>query len=133
MVGQSRVGDQVPSVENIIQSGCVEVCRKQQNKKRCWVRTPLAPCFIEVNINGSFLVGSGRGGIERVFRDSDSRVLLQFGTEVSVDSVVHAEVLALRGGLLVVVASWWAMTHSFVFESTCKSVVALVMDPLLAP
>lgn len=36
-------------------------------------------CGIEVNMDGSFLGGSSRRGIEGVFRNSNGRVLLKFG------------------------------------------------------
>lgn len=69
--------------------------------------TPLTPSFIKVNIDKSFLGDSNIKGIDGVFRNSKGRVLLEFGREVSVDSTVHVEVLALREGLLVVATSRW--------------------------
>lgn len=75
----------------------------------------------------SFLRGSSRGGIGGIFRNSGGRVLAQFGKEVTVDLVVHAEVLALREDLLAVVASWWTSSHSFVFESDSQSVLAWIV------
>lgn len=62
---------------------------------------------IKINLDESFLGSSGRGGIVRVFRDSKSKVLLQFGKEVRVDSTVHAEILAFREWILVAKASHW--------------------------
>lgn len=58
----------------------------------------------------------GGGGIRGVFKDSSGKILVQFGKELVVDSTVHVELLALRQGLLVAVASWWALSHSFLFE-----------------
>ena len=39
-----------------------------------------------------------------IFTDSKGKVLLQFGKEMFVASVVHAELLALQEGILVAVA-----------------------------
>lgn len=51
-------------------------------------------------------------------------MLLQFGKEVFADSVIHADVLALREGLVKAVISHWAFSHSFMFEFDSKFVVA---------
>lgn len=75
-----------------------------------------------------FFGGSSRSGIGSIFRNSGWRVLAQFRKEVVVDLVVHADVLALREGLLAVVASRWTSSHFFVFESDSQSVVACA-DP----
>lgn len=84
--------------------------------KRHWVWVPPTFGQIKVNIDVSFLGGTGRGGIGGIFRNSNGRVLIQFGKQVSTDSVVHAEIMALREGL-VVAATWqWASSHSFMFE-----------------
>lgn len=58
-----------------------------------------------------------------MFRDSNDRVLLQFGREVNVESAVHVEMLAFRDDLLVVAALRSALTHLFVFKLDSKSVV----------
>lgn len=56
-----------------------------------------------------------------MFRDSEGRVLLQFNKKVSVDLAVHAEVVALREGILVVAATLrWTLMHLFIFESDCQ-------------
>lgn len=81
-------------------------------------------CLHQVSLDGSFLNVSGRGGIGGVFRGSEGRELLQFGKEVCVDWAVHAEMLVLREGLLGAAASRWTSSHSFVFESDRKYVVA---------
>lgn len=67
-----------------------------------------------------------------MFKYSEGQVLLQFGKGVSVVSAVHTEVLALKEGLQVAVASRWAYSHSFVFESDYKSIIAWVVDPASA-
>lgn len=41
---------------------------------------------------------SGRGGIDGVFWNSNSEVLLQFCKEVCVDLVIHTEMLLFRKG-----------------------------------
>lgn len=46
------------------------------------------------------------------------------------DSTVHAEFMGLRKGLLVTVALWSATSHSFMFESDCKSAVAWVANSI---
>lgn len=57
---------------------------------------------IKVNIERSSLGRLGKGS---VFRNLKGGVLLQFGREISVNLTVHAEVLALRKGLLVATVS----------------------------
>lgn len=56
-------------------------------------------------------------------------VLLQFCKEVRVNSIVDVDVLALREGLLMLAASPWTSTHSFVFELDLRLVIAWVADP----
>lgn len=65
-----------------------------------------------------------------VFRDSDSRMLFQFGREVNVNPIVHANVLTLREELFVAAVSWWTLTRFVKFESDYKLIVAWVADLL---
>lgn len=44
---------------------------KVKKRNNYWVWTPPANGHIKVNVNGSFLEVSGRGGIESIFRNSD--------------------------------------------------------------
>lgn len=69
-----------------------------------------------MNIDDFFLRSSGKEGIEGVFRNLKGKVILQFDKEVSMESAVHVDVLALWEGLLVVAVSRWASSHSFMFE-----------------
>lgn len=48
------------------------------------------------------------------------------------DSAIYAEVLALREGLLVAATLRWASSHSSMFESFSKLVVAWVANPSVA-
>lgn len=75
-------------------------------------------------MDGSYLGGSGRESIGGVFRYSEGKVLLQFGKEVWVDSALYAELLAFQEDMLVAIASCWASSNFFVFESDSKSVIA---------
>lgn len=77
-------------------------------------------------MNDSCLAFSGNGAIEGTFRDSDGRVLLQFGKSVWADLIVHTEMLTLRKRLLVAAASRWASFHSFFFQFHSKSVMTWV-------
>lgn len=67
-----------------------------------------------------------------MFCDSEGIVLLQFNKEVSVESMVHAELMAFREGILIAAALHWAFSHSFLFESVSQSVLAWVGNLLLA-
>lgn len=78
---------------------------------------------LKVNVDELFLEGLGREGIRSIFRESGDRVLIQFGKEVVVDSMFHAELLALREDILVIVSSRWAFFHSFLLKSNSQSVV----------
>lgn len=60
-------------------------------------------------------VGSSRGGIRGVFRDSKGKVLLQFCKEVIL--------LALQEGIVVASVSRWVLSYSFLFESDSQSIV----------
>lgn len=53
-------------------------------------------------IQMSFLDSSGRRGI---FKDSEGKVLLQFGKEVRVELAVLGELMAVREGILVAATS----------------------------
>lgn len=63
----------------------------------------------------------------------EGKVILQFGKTVSADSVIHAEVLTSWEVLLVAPASQWTLSHSFMFKSDFKSIVAWVTNPSGAP
>lgn len=60
-------------------------------------------------------------------------MLLQFGKEMCVDAVIHPEVLILWECSLVIAASRWTSSDSFVFESDSKSLVAWVGNSTSAP
>lgn len=64
--------------------------------KRHWVWNSLVVGHLKVNVDSL-----GKRGIKSVFRNLDGRVLIQFGKEVSVNSAIHAELLALREGIFV--------------------------------
>lgn len=59
---------------------------------------PPATSQIKINVDGSFLDSSSKGGIGGVFSDSKGKVPFQFSKKVYIDSVVHAELLAIREG-----------------------------------
>lgn len=60
---------------------------------------------INVNTNGSFINGFTHGGIGGFFQDNQRNPLLHFEKHGGIDSVIHTEILAIRDGLLIVVAS----------------------------
>lgn len=66
--------------------------------------------------------GTGRAGIGGVFCK-----------EVSVDSAMHAKLLAFREGILIAATSHWAVSYFFLFEFNSHTVMTWVGDPLLAP
>lgn len=91
--------------------------------RRQWVWTPPVLGCLKVNANGFFMERSGRGGVGGLIRESEKNILIQFCKEVRVDSTLHAEVLALSEGLIVVEASHWASFHFFVFKSDSQIVI----------
>lgn len=58
-----------------------------------------------MNVDGSYLDSLGIEGIGDIFRDSNRKILLQFGKGVWVDSAMHAEILPFRKDILVVALS----------------------------
>lgn len=71
---------------------------------------------IKVNINGSFNGSNGQSGIGRIFRDDLGTSLLHFGKQIVADLTNHAEILAIKEELLIVVASRQARTTTFILE-----------------
>lgn len=64
---KSEWGDKVQSMVDICRNpGCVEAPKKTRNGKRHWVWILPAAGVIKVNVDCSFLGGSGRGGIRGV-------------------------------------------------------------------
>lgn len=112
--------------------GSVEVPSKLKMFKRQWAWKLPALGHIKINVGRSFLGFSGRESIGVIVWDSDGKVLLHFSKKVWVDSVVHTVVLALWEELLVA-ASRWDSSNSFVFESDSKFVVVRVVDLFSAP
>lgn len=83
-----------------------------------------------MNVDNSFLGRTGHACIwwerERgrgVFRDFEENVPLRFSKKVSVDLMMHVVLLTVRKGILVVVVSRLASSHSLLFESNFQSVV----------
>lgn len=113
-------------------SGNIEVSKKYKKRKTHCVWTPLVFGQIKINVDDSFLGNSNRWGIKGVFRDLKGNVILQFGKEVSVQLAIHTELIDFREESLVVAASRWRLSHSFVFELNSKSVISWVTDPSLA-
>lgn len=93
-------GKRVLSVIDMIRShGRVE------KRKGQWNLLPLMDGQTKINVDESFLEWSGKGGIGGSFRDSCNKVLIQFGKEVNVESVVIAKIFIFRDGILIVAAS----------------------------
>lgn len=101
-----------PSMIDIMRDlGSIEIPRKPVKCRRSWVWKPPNSGFLKINVNGSFLCSFGRGGIWDLIRNSKGKVVIQFCSELRVDSTIHAKVLTLRKGLLVAMASQWASTQ----------------------
>lgn len=61
---------------------------------------PLENGIIKVNID-EFFKGNDQGGIRGIFCDANRRILFQFGKLVTVKSIIHAKLLAIRKRLLI--------------------------------
>lgn len=73
----------MPSMIDIIRSSrSVDIPRKVKKRKCNWLWTPSAIGQIKENIDGSYLGSSGIKGIGGIFKDSDEKILLQFGKRV---------------------------------------------------
>lgn len=109
----------------------IEKLAKHKPKKAKWVWIRLDIGCIKVNVDSSYKTDLGKGGIEGVFRDADGRIFLQFSKEVSVDLVIHAELLAIWKGLLLAATSRWVDVFSFTFELDSKTAVIWLANPTL--
>lgn len=78
---------------------------------------------IKINVNGSCSAGSTSGCIGRVFLDQDSRILLHFGKQVTVDLAIQTEVLVIREGIFIVAASQWSNLATFLIISNSLDAV----------
>lgn len=81
----------------------------------------------------SFISSNGQGGIGGIFRYNHGNPLMHFGKQFVVDSGNHAEILALREGLLVVAASRWGHSIHFLIESDSSNVVFWLTQPSKRP
>lgn len=127
---KDELGELVSSVYDMV--WCldeIEVPRKHKVRRGNWVWTCLTTGFIKINMDVLFLGSSGKGGVGGVFRDSEGKVLVQFGKEAQVDSIVHVELLVFREGMFIATVFWWFSIHSFVFESNFKYVISWVLNP----
>lgn len=88
---------------------------------------------IKINVDDSFQPLSGASGIGGVLRDHIGSFLLHFAKQVEADSAIHAEVLAIKEGMLVAAASKWSGTTTFIIESDSSNAVSWFCDPSGAP
>lgn len=63
-------------VDLICSLGSIEVPKRLRKIRRHWIWTPPASGHIKMNIDGSYICVSSRGGIGCGFKDSKGKVLL---------------------------------------------------------
>lgn len=89
-----ELGDVIPSVADMRKCpGNIVLPHNVKKGSRQWIWMPSVNGQIKVNMDGSYLERSGRGGL---FRYAEGRILVQYGNEVTVDSMVHAKFLVFR-------------------------------------
>lgn len=67
------------------------------------------------------------------FRDCLGNIMFYFSKTVDVDFVIHAEIFAIRDGLLTLAASQWSNSFSFIIESDFANAMAWFQDSARAP
>lgn len=67
--------------------------------------SPPTQGIIKINVDESFSGESLASGIRGVFKDHNESILLQFAKQFGADLAIHAEILAIRNGMLIVTAS----------------------------
>lgn len=127
-------GGSIPSVSDIYRSPMVVLFAPQLMVFRpniSWTSPPQG--IIKINVDGSFsksYLASGTGG---VFRNHHSFVLLQFAKKVQAYSTIHTKVLAIKEGMLVTTASWWASSVTFTFELDSMNTTTWFLEPSKVP
>lgn len=87
----------------------------------------------KVNTNGSFNSTRGLSGIGGIFCNDQSNLLLYFGKNIMGQLAIHAQILALKEGFLIIDASHWADSASFIFEFDSSNVFLWFSEPLKVP
>lgn len=123
-------GGNVPSVSNIFRASSFVapvITFPIPRPNVAW--RPPSQDIIKVNVDSSFSVESGSSRIDSVLRDHFGNIILYFGKYVSVESVVHVEILAIREGLLIAPTFRWANSSSFACEFDSSNVVNCYSNP----
>lgn len=91
--------------------------------------------IIKVNVDGFFSAKSNISGIGVILKDHDGRVLLKFCKQISADSSIHAEVLAVREDPLTLVMSRWVnysnLSLSYTLKMLFRGFPILILHQLL--
>lgn len=96
----------MPPVSDIVRyPGDMDELRRRLVKWTNYIWTPLGVGSYIVNMDESFLAGSGIGNIGESSGIQKVGPCFNSGKELSVKSAVHTKLLALREGLLVATAS----------------------------
>lgn len=74
----------------------------------------------KVSMDGSFSNARSQGGLGGIFQDDQVNPVLHCVKLNNADSSIKTEILAIRKGFLIVVASHWANSTAFIFESLCQ-------------
>lgn len=82
-----------------------------------------------VNTDGSDSNSQSQDGIGGIFRDDQVNPLLHYAKIVNVNSIIGTEILAIRESFLIVVASRWANSTSFIFKSDLPNVMLWFFQP----
>lgn len=92
-----------------------------------WV--PSCPNRIKIDMDDSFSSSMGASGIGGVFRDHLGTVLLHFAKHVEADSTINVEILVIREGIFIAVASRWSGSVPFEIESDSANTVFWFTNP----
>lgn len=84
--------------------------------------------YIKINEDESFSAESHRSGIGIIFQDHSSNILPHFSKEITMDTTILIEIIAIKEGLLIAAASRWSLTSPFYLEIDSANIVSRFND-----
>lgn len=84
-------------------------------------------------MDGSYSLDSSISGIRGIFWGQEGKIFFNLGKQVSTDSTIQTEVLAIQEGILIVVVSKWSTSSSFIIEFDSQNTILWFSIPYAVP